>query len=371
MAEIDPYAFSNAFNQQVQMGQQKRAYQNQQGQQQLENQRQSLRDMYMGEQQQWEREDRATAKQAGDATRRDQAAARVGELSRRALSLKDPTQMRGFLQQAIPTYAEDFSIIAGKPANAQEMLSVPDDQLAQVMQQLSAFGQQQGDQFEQVQGPRGTLLQKNSRTGELSQVVGQAPTPAASSQRRFRTLSPEEVRSAGLPDGTAAQQDEETGQINVLSKRDSTSALSQKDMTTARQKLNTVNLARQQLNAIRQRFGDLKGSMSAGAFGQGKLPTERGRAFDAAVDQMRSTLTALTRVPGVGAMSDYETRLDQAKFPSRENYESVTAQQIDAIDGMLNAIESGYTDLLGGQQDAPAAPSVDVEALLNKYAPRK
>jgi hypothetical protein len=115
--------------------------------------------------------------------------------------------------------------------------------------------------------------------------------------------------------------------------------------------------------------------VSAGAFGQGRLPTERGKAFDAAVDQMRSTLTALTRVPGVGAMSDYETRLDQAKFPSRQNYESVTAQQIDAIDGMLNAIESGYTDLLGGQsqqaQPGQPAPAVDVEALLNKYAPRQ
>lgn len=146
MAEIDPYAFTNAFNQQVQMGQQRRAYQNQLAQQDVDNQRNRLRDMYMGEQQQWEREDRAAAKQAGASNRRSEAAKTVGGIASRALSLADPAQMRGFLQQAIPAYAEDFSIIAGKPANAQEMLSVPDDQLARVMQQLSAFGEPEAGQ---------------------------------------------------------------------------------------------------------------------------------------------------------------------------------------------------------------------------------
>lgn len=190
--------------------------------------------------------------------------------------------------------------------------------------------------------------------------------------RAFRAMSPEEIKAAGLPAGSSAQIDDSTGKIDVLSKRDTTASLSQKDATTAKMKLNTVSLARQQLNRIReefegkvdpktgQRVGGIKGTMSAGAFGQGKIPTEGGRKFDAAVNQMRSTLTALTRVPGVGAMSDYETKLDQSKFPTRNDYESVTEQQLGDLDNMLNAIETGYTDLLSGG-NAPGAQAATAQ----------
>jgi hypothetical protein len=190
-------------------------------------------------------------------------------------------------------------------------------------------------------------------------VASVKPSPTAG--RSFRPLTPEEVAQSGLPPGTSAQVDETTGKVDVLSKRDASSTLNQKDATTAKMKLNTVSLARQQLNNIRQRFGSLKGTMSAGAFGQGSLPTEGGRAFDRSVDQMRSTLTALTRVPGVGAMSDYETKLDQAKFPTRAEYESVTQQQIDDLDNMLNAIEAGYKDLLSGGQTQQQTGPVQIQ----------
>lgn len=207
-------------------------------------------------------------------------------------------------------------------------------------------------------------IQHGHRLSEIS------ATNASKPGRSFRAMTPDEVAQAGLPAGTSAQFDETTGKIDVISKRDNTNTLSQKDATTAKMKLNTVSLARQQLNRIReefegkvdpktgQRVGGIKGTMSAGAFGQGKIPTEGGRKFDAAVNQMRSTLTALTRVPGVGAMSDYETKLDQSKFPTRNDYESVTEQQLSDLDNMLNAIETGYKDLLtGGQQQGGAAPA--------------
>jgi hypothetical protein len=205
-------------------------------------------------------------------------------------------------------------------------------------------------------------LQHKYRLGEIG------ATNAAKPGRSFRALTPDELAQVGLPAGTSAQLDETTGKIDVISKRDNTNTLSQKDATTAKMKLNTVSLARQQLNRIREEFegkvdpktgqraGGIKGTMSAGAFGQGKIPTEGGRKFDAAVNQMRSTLTALTRVPGVGAMSDYETKLDQSKFPTRNDYESVTEQQLGDLDNMLNAIETGYKDLLSGGQQQGAAP---------------
>lgn len=181
-------------------------------------------------------------------------------------------------------------------------------------------------------------------------------------QNTFRTLTPEEVQRAGLPAGTSAQIDQ-SGKIDVLSKRDTSATLSQKDANTAKLKLNTVRIARNQLKKIKDAFDQGRAGIGPNAFGgaQGWMPTQAGKKFDAAVDQMRSTLTALTRVPGVGAMSDYETRLDQAKFPSRTDYESVTAEKIQGIDDMLNAVETGYNDLLTGsapqEQQAPPPQS--------------
>jgi hypothetical protein len=186
-------------------------------------------------------------------------------------------------------------------------------------------------------------------------------------QGSYRTMTPAEIEAAGLPAGTSAQVDQD-GKINVLSKRDTSATLSQKDANTAKLKLNTVKVARNQLQKIKAAYEGGIAGVGPNAFGgaQGWMPTQAGKKFDAAVDQMRSTLTALTRVPGVGAMSDYETRLDQAKFPSRTDYESVTAEKIQGIDDMLNAIESGYSDLLSGgatqqQPPQPTQPTGEVK----------
>lgn len=256
-------------------------------------------------------------------------------------------------------------IAAMNPTFAQES----DDEIRAGMQQLLAkFGSQAGvgpakplPQIQQMEGPNGSTILTR---GEDWKVIEQ-PRPDKP-QAFFMPMSAEEVRAAGLPAGTAAQRNTTTGQVNVLSKRDATSNLSQKDAATAKQKLITLNLARQQLQNIRQRFNAIKGSMVAGGGGQGRLPTPKGQAFDRAVDQMRSTLTALTKVPGIGAMSDYETRLDQAKFPSRTDYENVTQQQIDDIGMMLQTIEDGYKGLLEGTAPTQDAPEPDISQLSNE-----
>jgi hypothetical protein len=260
-------------------------------------------------------------------------------------------QPKAFLQQNFPEIV----------ALNQNFANESDEQIRAGLQELRGrFGPQAGIapapeavQYEQQQGPRGSLIQRDPRTGELKQIVGPDNGPSIIAGQ-FRPLTPQEVQSAGLPPGTSAQLDTSTGKIDVLTKRDNTGALSQKDTSTAKQKLVTVVLAKQQLARIRERFKKIQGTMSAGAFGQGKVPTEGGKSFDAAVDQMRSTLTALTRTPGVGAMSDYETKLDQAKFPARTNYESVTEEQIQAIDDQLSLIENGYKGMLSGAQQQPA-----------------
>ncbi len=199
-------------------------------------------------------------------------------------------------------------------------------------------------------------LQHKYRLGEIAQ------TNAVKPGRSIRAMTPEEIAKSGLPPGTAAQVDETTGKIDVLTKRDTTGVLSQKDATVAKIKLNTVALARQQLNKIKESFETGTKGLNAFGPGQGYLPTQQGKQFDARVNQMRSTLTALTRVPGVGAMSDYETKLDQSKFPDRSSYESVTADTLKNLDDQLSLIETGYKDLLSGGNSQPQAPQAPAAA---------
>ncbi len=212
-------------------------------------------------------------------------------------------------------------------------------------------------QLEANAPPQAMTAYQQAQLGIEKQRLGlerqKANTPAAG----FRPLSKEEVAAAGLPPGSAAQVDNATGKIDVIGKRDTTGVLSQKDATVAKVKLNTVKMARKQLAVIKQNFAEGRKGMNAFGPGQGLLPTQQGKKFDAAVNQMRSTVTALTRTPGVGSMSDYETKLDQSKFPKRTDYEAVTEQQIQGLDDMLNAIESGYSGILTGQGPEAAAPA--------------
>lgn len=131
--------------------------------------------------------------------------------------------------------------------------------------------------------------------------------------------------------------------------------ISAKDATTARQKITQIQAARNQLNAVKEQFAkNLRGSYSAGPLAD-YLPTSQGQAFDRAVRNLAPLVTAVTRVPGVGAMSDYESKLQEATLPSRGTYESVTEQQIADLERLLDTVEGGYRDLLGEGTQSPAA----------------
>lgn len=127
--------------------------------------------------------------------------------------------------------------------------------------------------------------------------------------------------------------------------------ISTADMTKARQKITQLESARQQLAAVRDSFAKLKGTFSAG-LGGSYLPTPEGQSFDRAVRNLAPLITAVTRVPGVGAMSDFEAKLQEQSLPSRGTYEDVTEQQIADLERLLDTIEGGYRDLMGGEQQA-------------------
>lgn len=149
------------------------------------------------------------------------------------------------------------------------------------------------------------------------------------------------------------------------------STLSSKDAATARGKIQAAENLKRQIAEARDRFGQIQGTLAAGPITGLNPFSEPGQRFDASIDALRSTVTALTRTPGVGAMSDFETRLDQSKIPSRGKYESVTAQQLDELEALADGIINGYSGMVGQEPVAPMAPGAGATGTWDDEKPKK
>lgn len=228
--------------------------------------------------------------------------------------------------------------------------------------EVRAFAQQIADRSGMALG-LAPPAPKSNDPGELVQIIGPngqpvlVPRAQAVNQRPYiKPDKPEkasEPASAQLvtrpnPDGTVQDFafDPKTRELSpVGSPYKKGSDVTPKDINTARQKMVQLAVARKQIEDIKERFKESVG-VSQGAFGQGILPTVSGKKFDAAVDAIRSTFSGLTRVPGIGAMSDWEGKLAQQPLPNRNDYEAVTAQKIQQIDDLVSRLEAEYGKVL-------------------------
>lgn len=128
--------------------------------------------------------------------------------------------------------------------------------------------------------------------------------------------------------------------------------LSPKSVENVKGKKLILNVAKKQLMNVRKKFEAIQNSLSAGPGGQGRAPTPSGQAFDAAVDGLRNSIRSLTRTPGEGSMSDYEGKLAQLANPDRTRFESVTMQQIEQLEDLINTLDTGYGEM-SADMDAP------------------
>jgi hypothetical protein len=77
--------------------------------------------------------------------------------------------------------------------------------------------------------------------------------------------------------------------------------------------------------------------------------TPEGQELDQANAQLLTELTALTRVPGVGAQSDLEQRLAQLQLPTAGMYPTVRANAIKELEMFLGDLEKAISNVEGGQ----------------------
>lgn len=129
---IDPAAFTNAFNAERDRGFRQRAYTDQQEQLSRQNARQDTLDTQNTTLFQQGQDDRAQQQKA-------QSLARVGSIAQKALTITDPAQRKGFLQQSIGAYQKDFSALGSDTSKVADMLALPDEQLAGMLGQVAQF----------------------------------------------------------------------------------------------------------------------------------------------------------------------------------------------------------------------------------------
>ena len=299
---------------------------------------------------------------------------RIAAQQRDKASQQDEHQQAYLMLQALSSTKspEQFGYIADRVAAhpIMQKLGVTREDLTpdEVAKSLPLFAAQAGQapapppvQYEQVQGPRGAVLQRDPRTGELKQVVGpdnSQPSPA--SMGRARTLTAEEVRAKGFPDGSVVQELPD-GRLDVVNKRENLSQAEQKTIREAKMRMPRLNATLRRVDRLGQAVESIaKNKLYDGGPADAKVLqyTDQGRELMAASAQVMPELQALTRVPGIGSQSDLEARLASLALPSLEMPPDVNRRSQAELKAFVEDLKSAYQSLLqGGEQERPQQPA--------------
>lgn len=241
-----------------------------------------------------------------------------------------PATPQGQQQQAGPPVTIDPSlppeIQAAIRANPQQWASAPD-----------------GAQINVPQARQGVLRPYEKPAAPKAQSV---------------TLSPSEVVALGLPAGTLAQRNSETGDIEIKNKPSAKPTAQQATQAKVPQ-LNNVTRGLDRIDkAIAALDGALVDTGPIDQFVVGKLPS--GQELEAAVGGIQNSMLALTRVPGMGSQSDLEAKIAALQYPSLDKPPEVNRKTLENLRAFVQDLQSSFGA-------APAAPENDDDALINKY----
>jgi len=193
--------------------------------------------------------------------------------------------------------------------------------------------------------------------GGSTRVVAQGAPKSSSGS--WQTLSQGEATAAGLPAGPVYQRGP-NGEVKAVTGTANAGAggsgLTKTQEGVVRTKLQSIQSIRSQLGRVKAAMKglDKKGwTGSLGGLVPGAFDAESDR-FDKAVAGLAPLIRQLTRVPGEGGMSDWESRLANAVLPGRRDTTAGRNEALAGLDDLLRTTESGYRELIGGGQSAPA-----------------
>lgn len=90
-------------------------------------------------------------------------------------------------------------------------------------------------------------------------------------------------------------------------------------------------------------------------------------AFDKSIASLTALVRQLTRTPGEGAMSDYESRLAAMIPPARSDNKAARDEALAGIRELVRNLQMGYREMLDPEGDDPTPPAAGTKR--RKYNP--
>lgn len=198
--------------------------------------------------------------------------------------------------------------------------------------------------------------------GYLTSVLGPAGSRviaqgAPKQTEQWRTMTPEEAQGMGLPPGMVYQRSP-SGEIKPIGGQPK-AALTAQQSAAVKQKLNDTLQIENQLARVEKAMTAAEEKGWTGYVG-GRVPgglDAESDTFDKSVRLLATMVRKLTRTPGEGAMSDYESRLAEMTLPSRTDTKEGRREALAGIRELIASIKMGYGELASSapSQPAPAA----------------
>lgn len=202
--------------------------------------------------------------------------------------------------------------LVASPAGAAALEANP--MLAEMLKQRSGFQVVGADIFNRETGqfmPRPSAPVARSAAAPRGAVTPAAGAPAAGVGARFQTLTPEQLQQANLPEGTSAQLDTQTGQIKVIS------AVPTQQRTGEAAKGTAVKRVDDVASRIESQMGRVRTGGPLGVVGalSRVFDSQDAKLFESYRQQLSSALRTALRIPGEGALSDFEQRQYGLQLP--------------------------------------------------------
>lgn len=224
----------------------------------------------------------------------------------------------------------NLQALMASPAGAAAAAANP--QLAEMLKQRTGYQVVGADIFNRETGqfmPRPAAAAPARGAAPVARAGGAAPASAGGA--RFRTLTPEEVSANQLPAGTSAQLDTQTGQIKILSAVPATQRAGESAKGTAVTRVDSV---------AEKIIGQMANVRTGGPLGVvGALSrvfdSQDAKLFESYRQQLSSALRTALRIPGEGALSDFEQRQYGLQLPelgqNRENNVAILRSLQDQV----------------------------------------
>jgi hypothetical protein len=288
-----------------------------------------------------------------------------------ALSSGNP---KAFVLQNVPALAQQL-----KDQKGIDLASLPDDQAnAMISDYARVVAGHAGMtpapapvKWQDEKGPGGSLLQRNPVTGEIKQVVAREPTQPRQNDERLVQIADENGNPKWVRESDAVNKPSYVA-------RDKPAAADLKLRNDAKMKMPRVNATIRQLDRVQKASQAIaNNTLFDGGEADAKVidRTAEGRELTAAIAQLRPSLTALTRVPGIGSQSDLEARLDGLQFPSSDLPPAVRQKNVEELKAFVSDLRDVYTSLADDQspeqEQAPqAAPAQPQQGAPRQQAPQ-